>query len=220
MIYVMSGGGAKLFAAIGVTYPAGSTLTCTKGTKTLKAKNTSGQWVFAIPDAGTWTVTATDGTNTKSQSVSITSEGQFESVTLSYQLHLFEVGAGLASGYKLKHTGGGSSKANTTQITLNTAGTSANSQTYISPAIDCSQYSRASFTACRTKTQDMYSSFDIGLAQTPPSDDKAPNFAVYARVEGEEETFSLDLSSINETLYFCMAANRDTAGYITDILFE
>ena len=63
--------GSKLFAAIGVTYPAGSTLTCTNGTKTLTAKNTSGQWVFAIPEAGTWTVTATQGPNTKSQSVSI-----------------------------------------------------------------------------------------------------------------------------------------------------
>lgn len=77
-------GGGKLFAAIGVTYPAGSTLTCTKGTTTLKAETTSGQWVFAIPEAGTWTVTATNGTNTKSQNVSIASEGQLESVTLAY----------------------------------------------------------------------------------------------------------------------------------------
>lgn len=84
--------GSKLFAAIGVTYPAGSTVTCTNGTKTLTAKNTSGQWVFAIPEIGTWTVTATDGTNTKSQSVSITSEGQFESVELRYALVIIENG--------------------------------------------------------------------------------------------------------------------------------
>ena len=84
--------GTKLFAAIGVTYPAGSTVTCTNGTKTLTAKNTSGQWVFAIPEIGTWTVTATDGTNTKSQSVSITSEGQFESVELRYALVIIENG--------------------------------------------------------------------------------------------------------------------------------
>lgn len=83
-IMLSGGGSGKLFAAIGVTYPAGSTLTCTNGTKTLKAKTTSGQWVFAIPEAGTWTVTATQGTNTKNQSVSITKEGQFESVELAY----------------------------------------------------------------------------------------------------------------------------------------
>lgn len=89
---VRRGGGTKLFAAIGVTYPAGSTVTCTNGTSTLKAKTTTGQWVFAIPKAGTWTVTVTDGTNSKSRSVSITSEGQFESVELSYALVLIENG--------------------------------------------------------------------------------------------------------------------------------
>lgn len=87
MIYVLSGG-AKLFAAIGATYPAGSTLTCTKGTKTLTAKNTSGQWVFAIPEAGTWTVNA----GTLSKTVNITHEGQFESVVLSNALALIEDG--------------------------------------------------------------------------------------------------------------------------------
>lgn len=86
------GGGTKLFAAIGVTYPAGSTLTCTNGTKTLKAKTTTGQWVFAIPEAGTWTVTATDGTHSKSQDVSITGEAQFESVELSYAVLYYENG--------------------------------------------------------------------------------------------------------------------------------
>ena len=86
------GGGTKLFAAIGVTYPAGSTLTCTNGTKTLKAKTTSGQWVFAIPEAGTWTVTATDGTSTKSESVSITTEGQSVKVELNYRLWLYKDG--------------------------------------------------------------------------------------------------------------------------------
>lgn len=86
------GGSGKLFAAIGVTYPVGSAVTCTNGTKTLTAKTTSGQWVFAIPQAGTWTVTATDGTNTKSQSVEITSEGQSVNVTLSYRLNLYTNG--------------------------------------------------------------------------------------------------------------------------------
>lgn len=106
---MLSGGGSKLFAAIGVTYPAGSTLTCTNGTKTLTAKTTSGQWVFAIPEAGTWTVTATQGTNTKSKSVSITSEGQFESVELSYALVLFDGGDNTADsgGWGQKNSGSG-----------------------------------------------------------------------------------------------------------------
>ena len=90
-LYVL--GGTKLFAAIGVTYPAGSTVTCTNGTSTLKAKTTTGQWVFAIPKPGTWTVTSTDGTSSKSQSVEISARGQNERLTLSYELLLFDGGA-------------------------------------------------------------------------------------------------------------------------------
>lgn len=87
---IMLGGGAKAFAVIGVTYPAGSVCTCSDGAKTLSLKDTGGQGFFLIPYAATWTVTATDGTNTKSESVEITSEGQSVSVALSYQLILFD----------------------------------------------------------------------------------------------------------------------------------
>lgn len=87
------GGGAKAFALISVIYPTGSTCTCTDGTKTLTLKNTSGQGIFIIPYAATWTVAATDGTDSKSRSVEITSEGQSVSVTLAYELVLYENGA-------------------------------------------------------------------------------------------------------------------------------
>lgn len=89
MIYVMSGG-AKAFAVIGAAYPAGSVCTCTNGSKTLNLKDTGGQGFFLIPYAGTWTVTCTDGVNTKAKSVEITSEGQNVSVELSYELVIFD----------------------------------------------------------------------------------------------------------------------------------
>lgn len=91
----MGGGAGKLFAAIGVTYPEGSTLTCTDGTKTLKAKTTTGQWVFSIPYTGTWTVTATDGTETVSKAVEITTEGQSVSVHLAYRTEGYLYNAGV-----------------------------------------------------------------------------------------------------------------------------
>lgn len=91
MIYVISGG-AKAFAVIGVTYPAGSVCTCSDGIKTLKLKDTGGQDFFLIPYAGTWTVTCTDGENKKSESVEITSEGQSVSVELSYETYIYKQG--------------------------------------------------------------------------------------------------------------------------------
>lgn len=86
-------------ATINVTYPVGSTVTCTCGTVQLvssQIEDANGSATFVVPNAGTWTVTATanDGSsNTKSQSVEITAEGQFESVELSYALVLFDGGA-------------------------------------------------------------------------------------------------------------------------------
>ena len=92
------GGGTKLFAAIGATYPVGNTCTCTNGTKTLIAKDTSGQYVFTIPKPEslpeTWTVTTTDGVDSKSQSVNITAEGQCVLVNLA-SVYLFKEGAGV-----------------------------------------------------------------------------------------------------------------------------
>ena len=91
---IMSGrrGGVRLFSVISVTYPAGSVCTCTKGTKTYKAKNTSGLALFAVPETGEWTVSCTDGTQTASKTVSITTDGQTASVTLMYQLVLYNAG--------------------------------------------------------------------------------------------------------------------------------
>lgn len=81
------GGTGKLFAAIGVTYPAGSVCTCTMGSKTLTAKDTSGQALFAIPSAGDWTVKAVSGTQTASAVISVTEDGpRAYYISLAYQL--------------------------------------------------------------------------------------------------------------------------------------
>lgn len=85
-----SGGGGDTYAFVIVTYPAGSTCTATDGTTTLRAPDTSGSWVCKVPSAGTWTVSCTDGSQTASTAVSITAEGQSESVVLSYALYLFK----------------------------------------------------------------------------------------------------------------------------------
>lgn len=77
-------------ATITVTYPAGSTCTCSDGTTTLTAADTTGSYTFTVPNAGTWTVTSTDGSSTKSETVEITTSGQNDSVELSYALYLVD----------------------------------------------------------------------------------------------------------------------------------
>lgn len=82
-----------LFAAtIDITYPAGSTCTCSDGTTTLSAPDTSGTWACIVPNAGTWTAAATDGVENTSESVSITTDGQIVAIELSYLLWLYKSG--------------------------------------------------------------------------------------------------------------------------------
>lgn len=79
-------------ATIDITYPAGSTCTCSDGTTTISAPDTSGTWTCIVPNAGTWTVAATDGVENTSESVSITTDGQIVAIELSYLLWLYKSG--------------------------------------------------------------------------------------------------------------------------------
>ena len=76
-------GGGTAFAYIGVIYPVGATLTCSDGRKTLRAKDTTGMYVFGVPYAATWTVTSVQGSSTNSENVVISTLWQDEIVNLS-----------------------------------------------------------------------------------------------------------------------------------------
>ena len=84
-------GGGSVYAVIDVTYPEGASCTCSNGTRTLKAKDTSGHWLFAIPKAGEWTLYATNGTKEKSVTVNVTEEKAY-SAKLTFELVLFDNG--------------------------------------------------------------------------------------------------------------------------------
>lgn len=79
-------------ATINVTYPEGSVCTATDGVTTLTAPDTSGTWACVVPNAGTWTVSCTDGTDRDSAAVEITEDGQSASVSLQYILILYKDG--------------------------------------------------------------------------------------------------------------------------------
>ena len=80
------------FAAINVTYPLNNSCTCTNGTIVLSDLESMGLVTFFIPEAGTWTVTCSDGTKTSSKTVSITAEGQFEKIKLVHGELLYDAG--------------------------------------------------------------------------------------------------------------------------------
>ena len=70
-------------ATINVTYPSGAVCTITDGTTTLTA--TSNPMAFDIPNAGTWTATATlDGVSKQGTPISITTDGQTATDTIVF----------------------------------------------------------------------------------------------------------------------------------------
>ena len=94
---------AYFSATISVTYPATSTCVVTNSSgQTVASDTNTGSstktWTATVGATGTYTVTATatDGSGkSKSQSVSITTDGQSESVGLSYELVLFDKDKGI-----------------------------------------------------------------------------------------------------------------------------
>lgn len=71
-------------ATINVTYPAGATLTCSLGDTVYTATTTTGTYQFKVHSVGTWTIKAVSGNESESAQVSITTDGQTESVELSF----------------------------------------------------------------------------------------------------------------------------------------
>lgn len=137
---------AAVYAVIGVIYPSGSVCTCTNGTLTLTAKGTGGKAIFVIPSAGTWTVKAVKGSDSASKAVSITAEGQVETVELVYGLYIFKNGSGLTSGYSIKSN----SMISAPTVSSDTISWSGNSESggvafYIDPAVALSGYTKLCF---------------------------------------------------------------------------
>ena len=202
MIHVLSGEAAP-YAVIGVTYPSGSTVTCTNGSKTLKAKDTSGKALFVIPSAGTWTVKAVKGSKSTSKAVSITAEGQVETVTLIFELILFD------GGDKTSVTGGWIGKGVTPTVSNVLSFSITNTdETFPKAAsvhtknkIDLSKYNK--LTVVKSKANGWH----IGVAENefswgtyPPFVDSI-GFAAYTELGGNNTRIELDISGINTKCY-------------------
>lgn len=210
-----SSGIGKIYAVIGVTYPSGSTCTCTNGSKTLTAKNTSGKAIFVIPSAGTWTVKAVSGSKNTSKTVSITAEGQVETVTLSYELVLFN--NGVVSGYawdSSKNNGYGDGKVSNGLIYLygytwdnNISLQPGWGEIGISSAINLSDYS--TLKVHLKKIDNAEGTAKIHVGTTALGDDTATKTVTLTA----GTTTSLNISSITGSKYISLYAQSDTNTY-------
>lgn len=154
------GGPTASDAILIVTVPTGSTVTMTKGGVTLtptmwvKAADTSLDCaIFSIPasqfDSTTpWTITATGGTDSASDTVLITSNKEYE-ITLSFTFRLYYYGNtmdAVTGGWSSSHGGGSGVKMNTDNIEIYQVATSGRgASVYSNNRIDFTDYSTIHF---------------------------------------------------------------------------
>ena len=121
------------FITLSVTAPNGSEYTITDGTTTMSGTSTGAAAVWYLPNTGAWTVSCTDGTQTASQSVTVSAYTAY-SVTLAYFAATITVTA--VSGAVCSAVCGGSTytetagAGGTAVITVGAAGTYTVSATY------------------------------------------------------------------------------------------
>lgn len=204
---------AYFTATITVTYPANSTCTCSDGTTTLTDSNTgTGEKTvtFTIPNTGAWTVSCTDGDKTKSASVSITTEGQTENVTLTYELYLLQNGVQKTEFTTNVYAGTVTFESSAVKMSGNTTNLCTSSKT------DVSAYSSLKVT---------YSggySLTFGVRITDPADHywNGPDLAsVHASNASSPTTTTVDISSIDQAVYVQIQSLNVTA-YIYSIWLE
>lgn len=214
---------AYFSATIKVTYPAKSKCVIKNSSGTQVASNTNTgsstkTWTATVNAKGTYTVTATatDGSGkTKSATVSITTDGQSKSVTLTYELVLFN--NGVVSGYawnSSNNNGYGDAKVSDGLIYLygytwdnNISLQPGWGEIGISSAIDLSDYSTLKVRLNKIDSADGTAKIQVGT--TALGDNTATkNVTLTAGT-----TTSLDISSITGSKYISLYAQSNTGTY-------
>ena len=210
-------------ASINITYPANSTCVVTNSGGTTVASDTNTgtsakTWTATVNAKGTYTVTATatDGSGkTKSATVSITADGQSASVTLTYELVLFN--NGVVSGYawdSSNNNGYGDGKVSNGLIYLygytwdnNIVLQRGWGEIGISSAIDLSDYSTLKVRLNKIDNAEGTAKIQVGT--TALGDDTAAKTVTLTA----GTTTSLDISSITGSKYISLYAQSDTSVY-------
>ena len=194
---------SSAFGYIVANFPTtAASCTCSSGGTVLEADAAGlarGQFVFEVPAAGTWTVTISSGTDTKSESVSITAAGQAKVVKLSFSLILLDGGDECTD-----VTGGWEKLINTTATIVNTGsglkltGQSANMcHCYTVNKIDVS--GRNMLKMHIAENPSLIASVTMGLKATKSATNWVANKVIGKGYTGDTE---LDISSVTSGEYW------------------
>lgn len=202
-----TGGGGKLFAIIAVTYPEGSVCTCSNGAKTLKAKDTTGRALFVIPYAGTWTVKAVKGSDSASKTVSITAEGQVETVELAYEFVLYDNGmmqnGGVVKSIDHESTYGSNSAVVDDGFLYISV---AHNLTLANGFRSVNAISGGKYSTLKVRVSNVSGNAHFRLAAKKTSDPynytEADNYAVLNETSFTDGEYALDISAVTDSAYY------------------
>ena len=224
---------AYFSATIKVTYPAKSkcVIKNSSGTQVASDTNTgttAKTWNATVGATGTYTITATatDGSGkTKSTTVSITTDGQSKSVTLTYELVLFN--NGVVSGYAWDSSNAESSfgRAQVSDGLINLWGYTWDNnissqpgwgEIGISSAIGLSDYSTLKVRLKKINSADGTAKIQVGTTAL------GDNTATKTVTLTAGATTILDISSITGSKYISLYAKSDTSTYgnTIDVYFD
>lgn len=210
-------------ATINVTYPAGSICTATDGVTTLAAPDTSGTWDCVVPNAGTWTVAAktSDEAHIARQQVSITSSGQMASVSLSYNLMIYDSGT-INSNIGLTTDGYTYSGQNEKTVTFGSASIDFPNDTNVvgtTSAVDVTNYSTLRVTM---KSGNTSNTTQPWCALCKEKTTTGSNLISRTSAGSADKiTKKIDISSLSGSYYIVVASSSSTGwGTIYDIYLE
>lgn len=212
---------SKTFSAtITVTYPAGAVCTVSNGSTTYTAPNTTGTWSCNVDSTGDWTVKATKGSQNASSVVSITSDGQSSSVSLSYDYIVFQAGG--ASDYSGGWTAVGYAtvtKVDSEGIKVYTASSWNGAQVFSNAAFDVSNYSKLNINVIAYNSARPEASFGLSRNQpanqywnTGGSANKTNCAATLAITSAGVKT--LDISNLSGSFYFWTGEDGALSDYL------
>ena len=228
---------AYFSATISVTYPATSTCVVTNsGGQTVASDTNTGSstktWTATVGATGTYTVTATatDGSGkTKSATVSITTDGQTESITLLYGLYLFKSGDGLLSGYSVQRLSAGAGDFSGTDalVWATTSQTDSGNIFQFQPAVDISPYTKLYVELrCTGRYSGDYTNVIITITEKFRGGESVGTWDSLRKFATKNDayntnrhTVSLDVSSISSSSYVSINATA-ISGEVYNVWFE
>ena len=215
-VFNMVGGGSKNISSIIITgLESTDTVTCTKDGKSYTATwdSTAQHWEIVGLPLGAFTVTATNGTDTKTKTVLIDISGVYE-VKMAFKLWLYKdgdpcevvSGGWVKNGYSVYGSGDSAATKNATSMRFYTSANSTANILGTNIGFDASYFTKIKV-ACNVVQQKSYGDFNVYLRASSKTGRLIANKATTTK---GEQTLTVNIPANSESCYLMLSAMNAT----------